>query len=585
MLMARTPPPRLQTSVLPFVACWAFAAAMLLAFSSPSFTTRIFPDPDDALRLLQVRDWLAGQSWFDVSQHRIDPPEGGDMHWSRLVDLPLAAAILLLRPLIGTGGAETVALVLVPLLTLGAVMALVAAITHRLLGREHAILACLLTAVGVMAVAQLRPFRIDHHGWQLAFGLLAACALLDPRPRCGGTGAGLAIATWLTISLEGLPMAAAIAGWLAWRWLRDPHEGGRLLAFAVALGGGAAMLLALTRPPGAWLAMQCDALTAPYLGALAAAAAGIAILVTSAPASQVRRGIGLLAVASVSGATLIGIAPACTRGPFVALDPLVASFWYQHVAEGLPVWRQDPAIVAHMLCLPLVGLVGCWAARRRATAPAQVDWATLSFLLAAALAVSLLVQRGAGLANLLALPGAVFLVHAILERSRTLAPLSRVAALLGAVALVMPGLPAAALVEEAAPSSARAGSARQCVDARELRLLRALPQSTLAAPLDIGPAILIHTPHRIIASGHHRNAAAMRDVIEIFTRDPADARRILQRRSARYLVVCPDLIEPQLYAERSPRGLWAELAAGRTPPWLVPVSWPGESRLQVWRIR
>ncbi len=585
MLMAATPPPRLRVSALPFVACWMFASLLLLAFSAATFTTRIFPDPDDALRLLQVRDWLAGQSWFDVSQHRINPPGGGDMHWSRLVDLPLAAAILLLRPLLGAAAAETAALVLVPLLTLGVVMALVAAITHRLLDRERAILACLLTAVSVMAVAQLRPFRIDHHGWQLAFGLAAAWALLDPRARRGGTFAGLATATWLTISLEGLPMAAAIAGWLSWRWLRDPHQGARLLAFVAALGGGAAVLLALTRSPGTWLAMQCDALTAPYLGALAMAAAGTALLVAAAPASLVNRGAGLLAVAVAAGATLIGIAPACSRGPFVALDPLVASFWYQHVAEGLPVWRQDPAIVAHMLCLPLVGLVGCWAARRRAIGPAQVDWATLSFLLGAALAVSLLVQRGAGLANLLALPGAVFLVHAILERSRTLAPLPRVAALLGAVALVMPGLPVAALVTEAAPSSARAGSARQCVDARELRLLRALPLSTLAAPLDIGPAILIHTPHRIIASGHHRNAAAMRDVIEIFTRAPADARRILQRRGARYLVVCPDLIEPQLYAERNPLGLWAGLAAGRTPSWLVPVAWPGESRLQVWRIR
>ncbi len=583
--MAATPPVRLRVAALPFVACWAFASLLLVAFSAATLTTRIFPDPDDALRLLQVRDWLAGQSWFDVSQHRINPPDGGDMHWSRLVDLPLAAVIMLLRPLLGTAGAETGALVLVPLLTLGTVMALVAAITHRLLGRERAILACLLTPVSVMAVAQLRPFRIDHHGWQLAFGLAAAWALLDSRPRRGGILAGLATATWLTISLEGLPMAAAVAGWLSWRWLRDPRDGGRLLAFAAALGSGAAVLLALTRSPGAWLSVQCDALTAPYLGALAVAAAGLASVVAAAPASSVKRGIGLLTVAAVSGATLIGIAPACTRGPFVALDPLVASFWYQHVAEGLPVWRQDPAIVAHMLCLPLVGLAGCWSAWRRACEPERQELATLLFLLAAALAVSLLVQRGAGLANLLALPGAVFLVHAVLERSRTVAPLPRAAALLAGLALAVPGLPVAALVKAPAPSVAGAGSTRQCVDVRELRLLRSLPRSTVAAPLDIGPAILVHTPHRIIASGHHRNAAAMRDVIEIFTRAPAGARSILQRHGAHFLVVCPDLIEPQLYAERNPRGLWAELDAGRTPSWLVPVAWPGESRLQVWRIR
>ena len=39
----------------------------------------------------QVRDWMAGQSWFDVVQHRLNPPLGVDMHWSRLVDAPIAA--------------------------------------------------------------------------------------------------------------------------------------------------------------------------------------------------------------------------------------------------------------------------------------------------------------------------------------------------------------------------------------------------------------------------------------------------------------------------------------------------------------
>ena len=51
------------------------------------------PDTDDAMRLVQVRDLLAGQGWFDMVQHRLMPPEGASMHWSRLVDAPLAALI------------------------------------------------------------------------------------------------------------------------------------------------------------------------------------------------------------------------------------------------------------------------------------------------------------------------------------------------------------------------------------------------------------------------------------------------------------------------------------------------------------
>jgi hypothetical protein len=48
---------------------------------------------DDAMRLVQVRDLLAGQNWFDPVQHRLAPPDGVIMHWSRLIDLPIAILI------------------------------------------------------------------------------------------------------------------------------------------------------------------------------------------------------------------------------------------------------------------------------------------------------------------------------------------------------------------------------------------------------------------------------------------------------------------------------------------------------------
>ena len=70
------------------------------------------------MRLMQVRDWIAGQSWFDVTQYRLNPPSGGPMHWSRLVDIPIAAVMLIARPLAGQHGAETAALIVVPLATL-----------------------------------------------------------------------------------------------------------------------------------------------------------------------------------------------------------------------------------------------------------------------------------------------------------------------------------------------------------------------------------------------------------------------------------------------------------------------------------
>jgi hypothetical protein len=73
-------------------------------------------DTDDNMRMMQVRGLLHGQGWFDLRQHRMNPPFGANIHWSRLVDLPIAGLILGLRPLLGGPAAERWAGAIAPLL-------------------------------------------------------------------------------------------------------------------------------------------------------------------------------------------------------------------------------------------------------------------------------------------------------------------------------------------------------------------------------------------------------------------------------------------------------------------------------------
>ena len=70
-------------------ATWGLACAILLWIMRDNIAAMSMLDADDYLRLQQVRDWLGGQSFFDVTQYRVDPPRGLPMHWSRIVDLPL----------------------------------------------------------------------------------------------------------------------------------------------------------------------------------------------------------------------------------------------------------------------------------------------------------------------------------------------------------------------------------------------------------------------------------------------------------------------------------------------------------------
>jgi hypothetical protein len=100
-------------------AIWLITSLLFLFAARENIAGWKMGDPDDQLRLVQVRDWLAGQSWGDVTQYRMNLPDGGPMHWSRLVDIPIAATILLLRPMLGQYYAEMAAAAIVPLLIYG----------------------------------------------------------------------------------------------------------------------------------------------------------------------------------------------------------------------------------------------------------------------------------------------------------------------------------------------------------------------------------------------------------------------------------------------------------------------------------
>jgi hypothetical protein len=116
----------------PKIVMLMLCAAVAIALGASGIRNGVFDamSTDDAKRLVEVRDLIAGQGWFGLTQYRLDPP-GLPMHWSRVIDAPLAAMILMLRPFVGMQGAEAATLVLWPLL-FGATLMAVAAIARRM---------------------------------------------------------------------------------------------------------------------------------------------------------------------------------------------------------------------------------------------------------------------------------------------------------------------------------------------------------------------------------------------------------------------------------------------------------------------
>lgn len=550
-----------------------------------------FPDPDDLLRLMQVRDWLHGQSWFDVRQYRISPPDGVAMHWTRLVDLPIAAVIIGLTPLIGQHMAELTALVAVPLITLGCVVALVARFANQLFGARAALFSCLVVGLSVPLLHQLRPLRIDHHGWQIVFALIALNAAFATNPRKGGTIAGLALAGWLAISIEGLPLAAAFMGLFALRWLRGWRDSAWLSHGMAALAAGSAGLWLATHRLAQSGLQYCDAVSSAHL-ALFAAGAVSCIAATRLVRPAVWKQLGALALAAGAGlGALALLAPECTRADaFAALDPVVRQFWYVRVYEGLPIWLQPADDAVETVGLPLLALVALALQWRTADPVRRRVLMECAWLIVSALAIAIKVERAAAVAAAFAAPAAAAQVRQWLDRAQASpSPLRRIGVMAGALAALVPAMPVGAvkslIMPEQRALERQVERSARCELPKNLTGLNALPPARFLTPLDTGPALLYASHHSITASGHHRSSSAMRDTIDAFRGSPAEAWAIVQRRRVEFVAFCPGLYEPLIYQADAPHGFMAQLIAGRTPPWLEPVNLQAVNGLRVYRVR
>ena len=565
---------------------WLLVAVIFVAVRWPAITALQLPDADDTLRLVQLRDLIAGQGWFDLHQYRIDPASGGVlMHWSRLVDAPLWLVQSLLAPLMGPALAERSTLVIVPLITLAAALLLVGRLAWRLLGEEAVPWACLVFVLSSAVAGQIQPLRIDHHGWQIVCLLAALNGLAARDERTGGRVAGLALGLGLTISLELLPLAALLGAVLALRWLRDPKAKALCLHYLrwLALTGMAAF--ALTRGT-ADLVSHCDTLSPAYLAALGVAALGMSLLSLAGPVPRPALLLGMGACGGAALGALLLIAPQCSSGPFVALDPLVQQYWYANVREGMPIWRQDLGVMLKLMVPPLAGFWAALRLWRRSAGWLARFWGEYVLLTLGALLLALLVSRSAAFAAAI---GAVPLGWMLRDWRRKVQnserPGRKLAVLTASALILIPDLPLATARLAGPARAAPAGSAQAVCDvAAAAPALGKLAPATIFAPIDNGPMLLLHSRHSVVATAHHRAAGALHDTIAAFLADPAQAEAIVRRHGARYLAVCPGLVEAAIYREAAPRGLMARLSRGETPGWLRPLSLPGSSGLMLWEV-
>lgn len=568
---------------------WIGLSVLLLVRFWPDVATNHFSDVDDLMRLLQVRDVLHGQGWFDMTQHRLDPPFGLPMHWSRLVDLPLIAVIAPLTPLFGEARAEQIAVALVPLVTLGVTMIALMAAVRRLLGPDPllVLLAPFMLATAPAVLIQMFPTRIDHHGWQICAAAVAFAGLLDRVPRRGGLIAGAAVAIFLSISLEGVPYAVAVAGILALLWAAERESATRLTAFMASLAVVELTCFVATAPTLRWTTPLCDVVKPAHVEALIVAAIATALVVQLTK----RRGAPWrLAALGVAGAAALAafawLAPECLGSPFGRMDPLVQRFWYDNVVEGLPFYDQTFVGAVSMLAFPIVGLAGAVIGWRRAETPdARRRWLLVLLIAAAAFLIGAMVRRAAGLSHVLAIPGALLLVQMLRPRVEAVASsglrILAMAVMIFALSPLMPVFAAGEVspdpgAKELAPES---GCGVEC----GLAALDRLPPGVMFNEVDIGPRLIAATRHDAYVGGYHRMEKPLHNAIQAFIGSTDQARSIICGGRFDYVLLAPGSGESALYRTAAPHGFASQLIAGRTPAWLTRLELPTRD-LAVYRI-
>lgn len=545
------------------------------------------------MRLQQVRDWLAGQSWFDARQYRVLPPEGISMHWSRYIDAGIAALLVPASWFLPATGAEHAAIILWPTL-LACLMVLVIGLSNnRLMGPAAAIGGLAVFLTWSKLGGEFAAGRIDHHNAQLLIcTAIFYLTLLPGKPVLRGALAGGLVALSLAIGLEMLPFLAVIWGMMILRHaFAEPDLGGWLLGFCGAIALAAPALMAGQTPASAWGVNHCDVLAPPVLSL-----AAIGIVATLVPVIAARAMPGplvrILASLAITAAGIWLAAPLllpCLTGPYAAVAPEVRTIIETRVIEALSaniLLQSNPALLGQVLLPPVVitalALGTAWHLRARLGPRLTVALIQCFVVVLVGLGFATVQIRAANL-----MVPAVPLLGGFLLHAFAMLPREshwRVPALI-VLLLALPavGERAAGVLERSAagsdkpsdqagqPATAKEQPSGNCRSPKAMAEIASLPRSVVFTSLNLGAAIVVYTPHAATAASYHRSADAFWNGIGPY-QDLNALRDALASSRADFLVICKGTSDESILSR-----------ADSLPPWLTEAT--GDRRLiQVFQV-
>jgi hypothetical protein len=274
------------------------------------------------------------------------------------------------------------------------------------------------------------------------------------------------------------------------------------------------------------------------------------------------------------------------------VSPEVERLWLNNVREAKPIYGHGWRTATMIMAIPAVGAAGwavlVWRARgdrdllRRTSAAAAI--AIVSFAL-------LSWQTRAGpAAQMLGVTGSVALAWLLLPlawRSTNSAVVvlgTSIVLLLGigaAVPFVMTFVP-----DEASSKQGKVINKANnlCPSMWAMKPVAKLPKGTIFTFVDLAPRVITITHHNSVAGPYHRNGPAIADTMKAFQGNADQARVLIAKHQADYLMICPNMSQATVFMSRAPKGFYAQLARGQVPGWLQPIALPKDSPLRIWRV-
>ncbi|MGQ0457326.1 MAG: hypothetical protein ACT4OU_09715 [Hyphomicrobium sp.] len=575
---------------------WALAALALivaraLATGGAELANNL-GDADDAARLLQVRELLAGAPWFDTTTYKMGGDAGVLSHWSRLIDLPLAVIVSALRPLLGESGAELATRAIWPAIVLFFMLWVLAESVSRAAGRTAAAIALCLAVLGLGALYQFALGRIDHHNVMIAATVGAALLIwsrwgeVESWAAAGALG-GLALAVGYeslapVVVILGLPVALAL-------W--EPRLERPVTALVGAFAAVFAAAFVITIPPSRWLVAHCDAISLNMAALAVFGAAGVAVALRTIPRTALGLRLAVMSAFAAAGLTIYGaLDPRCLAGPLAQLPASLWPIWMDKVAENESIvmdvvqGRMDQSLaLLAFFALGLAAQIGNW---RRSESTADFY---LLVMVAGLAALGCWQYKYVSYGSWIAIaPLAVWMsrLEGSADVSTTTTRLSAIALANQSTLILITSCISTAFALSDVQVENIVKTSKECLKVDAVSDLDAIPAGLMIAHIDAGAFIANGTHHRVLAAPYHRMPDAIMTSHQIFeSRNDSEARALLDRNNIDYVVTCDGLDAP--FADKPKRigTLRARLIGGDVPTFLTraPLANPN-SIYKVWKV-